>query len=80
MLFYPDGGKPACQQMLRSFAALHPQIDALAHVFAISNESPESNARWASLRDLPFDFLLSDRARAITGQRTRAIAIVTSSI
>ena len=61
LLFYPDSNKPACQQMLRRFAARYEALDPLAHIFAISNESPEANAKWSG--SLPFDFLLSDEAR-----------------
>ncbi len=64
LLFYPDTHKPACQQILRGFAERHRELDELAHLFAINNEGPEANAKWAGLNSFPFDFLLSDQGRA----------------
>ncbi len=64
LLFYPDTHKPACQQILRGFAERHRELDELAHLFAISNEKPEANAKWAGLNSFPFNFLLSDERRA----------------
>ena len=60
VLFLPDHQKPACQQMLRSFARHHDALRDLAHIFVVSNESVEANHKVAIRDGLPFDFLLSD--------------------
>lgn len=59
LLFYPDNHKPACQQLLRSFAALDPRLADLAQIFAINGETVEANATAVDMQGLPFR-LLSD--------------------
>ena len=62
LLFYPDAGRPACQQMLKAFAALQPQLEDRAHVFAISAQTVEQNATTENVQGLPFR-LLADPSR-----------------
>ena len=59
-LFYPDHDKAACQEILRGFAERHAELDALAHVFAVTRESPEVSAAKAQSLGLPFGFILAD--------------------
>ncbi len=57
LLFYPDSQKPACQQMLKAFAAAQARLEPLAHVFAISAQSVEVNAGTVMQHALPFRVL-----------------------
>ena len=57
LLFYPGNNAPAAQKQLKCFAALGTELEAVAHVFAICADQPESNARMASLTGFPFQIL-----------------------
>ena len=62
LLFYPDAARPACQQMLKAFAALHDQLSDKALLLAVSCESVEQNATAQNVQGLPFR-ILSDGSR-----------------
>lgn len=66
LLFYPDAGKPACQQMLKAFAAVHARLEERAHVFAVSAETVEQNTTAENVQGLPFR-ILADPARIAAG-------------
>lgn len=70
LLVYPDHDKPACQELLRSFVAAYPRLEAVAHLFAVTAETPEANAAKAQRLGLPVPYILSDpegRAAAALG-------------
>ena len=60
LLFFGDGHKPVCQAHLRAFAKILPRLDRLAHVFAITPQPAEANARLVEMTGFPVEPLLSD--------------------
>ncbi len=61
LLFYPKNGLPACQKVLRSYVKNFSQLDELAHIFAITNETVKDNATAAGLNGVPFPILADER-------------------
>ncbi len=59
LLLCPDPFLPACRAGLESFARRFDDLDPLASLFAITNCTPERNARFVAEAGLPF-WLLSD--------------------
>lgn len=57
LLFYPGTNVPAAQKQLKRFAALGRELEEVAHVFAISPDQPEANAKAANLTGFPFQIL-----------------------
>ena len=61
LLFYPKNGLPTCQKILRGYIKNFSELDELAHLFAITNDTVKENARAASLNSVPFPILADER-------------------
>jgi peroxiredoxin/predicted 2-oxoglutarate/Fe(II)-dependent dioxygenase YbiX len=57
LLFYPGNAALAAQKHLKRFAALGKELEAVAHVFAITGDQPDANAKAANLTGFPFQIL-----------------------
>ena len=64
LLAFPSAQLPGCQQILRRVGELLPRLSAVAHVFGLSCDTPEDNARHAGLAELAFP-ILADEARDV---------------
>jgi peroxiredoxin/predicted 2-oxoglutarate/Fe(II)-dependent dioxygenase YbiX len=67
LAFVPDASKPGCLASLKALAARWSALDALAHLFVITSQTPEANGRAASLNSLPFPLLADQQGQVAAG-------------